>query len=141
MTCKYILYFILLFCVSNCNSQIVKSNTRLERIYDSYFKCDMKSDTIKYEPSNYKSYSELSIISTSIILIYKKYISTQDSQVCNFTVSCSTFGLNAIKSSGFFQGCLITGDRLLRCNSLAKQYYSIDANSKLAIDYPAKYYK
>jgi hypothetical protein len=57
------------------------------------------------------------------IKIYQKGISTQDLPSCVFTPSCSNFAYTAIQELGFMRGWLLAGDRLLRCNPFAKNYY------------------
>ncbi len=63
---------------------------------------------------NFEETSELKFLSARLIRIYQKFISTQDRPVCNFTPSCSRFGMGAIQKHGFFRGVLLTADRLLR---------------------------
>jgi len=74
--------------------------------------------------------SEVKLLGMSLIRLYQKFISTQDMPVCNFTPSCSHFGIKAISKYGFFRGILLTSDRLQRCHSAAirysPQYYSFD---------------
>ena len=65
-----------------------------------------------------KETSELKLFSTGLIRIYQKFISTQDRPVCNFTPSCSRFGMGVIQKYGFFRGVLLTADRLIRDNGL-----------------------
>jgi len=57
------------------------------------------------------------------IKIYQKGISTQDLPSCVFSPSCSNFAYTAIRELGFIRGWLLAGDRLLRCNPFAKNYY------------------
>lgn len=58
------------------------------------------------------------------IIIYQKIISPQQGGVCNFTPSCSQFGLQAIKKYGIVEGILMTSDRLQRCHyCVAGEYY------------------
>ncbi|NIA29052.1 MAG: membrane protein insertion efficiency factor YidD [Actinobacteria bacterium] len=59
------------------------------------------------------------------IRFYQLFISSQDIPVCNFTPSCSKFGMAAIKKYGVFYGGLMTFDRLQRCNGLGRKYYPI----------------
>lgn len=77
---------------------------------------------------------------TRLILFYQKYLSVRDMKVCNFQLSCSNFGKQAIINYGAFWGILMINDRLLRDNSFAVNYYSIDQQSRLLIDEPLKYH-
>jgi len=46
----------------------------------------------------------------------------------------------AFRKYGLFYGGLMTADRLLRCNGLARRHYPIDLRTGLAIDYPTEVY-
>jgi len=90
---------------------------------------------------SFRETSEIKIMGMGIIRLYQNIISSQDVPTCNFTLSCSHFGLKAVKQYGFFHGVLMTADRLQRCNGLTRRHYSFDSQSGLAIDYPLeKYY-
>ncbi|MBM2815428.1 MAG: hypothetical protein HW421_2190 [Ignavibacteria bacterium] len=78
--------------------------------------------------------NEISLLGLGLIKFYQLFISTQDEPVCNFTLSCSNFGLESIKNRGLFFGILLTADRLSRCNTLTQKYYKIDPETKNAID-------
>ena len=84
--------------------------------------------------SNSRETSEFKLISTKLIRIYQKFISSQDSEVCNFTPSCSQFGMSAIQNFGILQGILLIADRLCRCNGAAKFYYPRDLQTGLSFD-------
>ncbi|MFH1052557.1 MAG: membrane protein insertion efficiency factor YidD [bacterium] len=86
------------------------------------------------------AYNPLSFLGLGLIRFYQNFLSTQDEPVCNFTLSCSAFGVEAIKNRGFFYGILLTADRLTRCNSLTKYEYHIDRYSDRAIDNVPIYY-
>jgi hypothetical protein len=78
--------------------------------------------------------STMEIVLSSAFLIYKFLISSQDSQSCSFTPSCSVYAVETIKKQGFFIGILDTFDRLTRCNGLSPENYTIDFNQYLLID-------
>lgn len=63
---------------------------------------------------------------TGMIKFYQLFISTQDIPVCNFTPSCSQFGIEAIQRFGIIRGVLLTSDRLQRCNGMSISRYQID---------------
>ena len=69
-------------------------------------------------PFNPREPTPIRLFSTGLIRVYQKYISTQDLSVCNFSPSCSRFGMGAIQKYGFFRGVLLTADRLLRDNGI-----------------------
>lgn len=86
-------------------------------------------------PFNPRESTPIRLFSTGLIRIYQKYISTQDLPVCNFTPSCSRFGMGAIQRYGFFRGTLLTADRLLRDNGIMLHtHYPFDEASGKYID-------
>lgn len=87
-----------------------------------------------------KKRSEIELLSTGLIRVYQLFISSQDLPVCNFTQSCSRFGMEAIQRYGLFWGGLITADKIMRCNSLTRGHYKIDKETGLAIDHPVERY-
>lgn len=79
--------------------------------------------------------SEFKTAAILLIHLYQEFISSQDKPVCNFTISCSHFGVSAIKKYGVIHGIFMASDRLQRCNGLGRKYYPIDSKTGLAIDY------
>ncbi len=63
-----------------------------------------------------------------LLLVYKKFISSQDGPSCRFQPSCSVYAHRAIKNNGLFVGWLATSDRLLRCSIHSDEYYLTDEN-------------
>lgn len=84
--------------------------------------------------NNTRVISETKYIGMGLIRGYQLYISSQDKPSCIFTLSCSHFGMEAVKYRGFFMGSLLIADRLTRCNDLARHYYQTDPNTQKAID-------
>ncbi|MGQ9609272.1 MAG: membrane protein insertion efficiency factor YidD [bacterium] len=74
-----------------------------------------------------------------MIRFYQIFISTQDIPVCNFTPSCSQFGIESIQEFGIIRGILMTSDRLQRCNGMSTSRYQIDHVTGKLID-PVKLY-
>ena len=86
-------------------------------------------------PFNPRESTPIRLFSTGLIRIYQKYISTQDLPSCNFSPSCSRFGMGAIQEYGFFRGIVLTADRLLRDNGMALHtHYPFDEVSGKYID-------
>ncbi len=69
--------------------------------------------------------NELRLAFMGLIRIYQWFISTQDMPACNFTPSCSRFGMAALKQYGILHGILMTSDRLQRCHGRGRTYYTI----------------
>ena len=91
-----------------------------------------KQEAIPFNPRESKP---IRLFSTGLIRIYQKYISTQDQPACNFSPSCSRFGMGSIQKYGFFRGILLTADRLLRDNGMALHtHYHFDEASGKYID-------
>ncbi len=74
-----------------------------------------------------------------MIRFYQLFISTQDMPVCNFTPSCSHFGVESLRRFGVIRGILLTSDRLQRCNGCSTPYYQIDYKTGKYIDPVQKY--
>lgn len=86
-------------------------------------------------PFNPRESMPIRLFSTGLIRLYQKYISTQDQPACNFSPSCSRFGMGAIQKYGFLRGILLTADRLLRDNGIALHTnYPFDEASGKYID-------
>lgn len=79
--------------------------------------------------------NEPSLVFSGLYVFYKTFISSQDQGSCNFTPSCSSYGLHSIQKKGVFKGILNTFDRLSRCNGMNKKDYEIDIKTGLLIDY------
>lgn len=56
------------------------------------------------------------------IKLYQLILSEQQSDVCNFTPSCSHYAYRALKKEGVLMGSLMAIDRLQRCNPWAWNY-------------------
>ena len=93
---------------------------------------DQKQEAIPFNP---RESTPIRLFSTGLIRLYQKYISTQDRPSCNFTPSCSRFGMGSIQRYGFFRGTLLTADRLLRDNGMMLHtHYLFDEVSGKYID-------
>jgi len=84
--------------------------------------------------------SEMKMAFLGLIRLYQIIISSQDKSVCNFTLSCSRFGMAAIQKFGVFHGIPMASDRILRCQGFGRRYYPADAKTGLAIDLPLDVY-
>ncbi|MDE0482689.1 MAG: membrane protein insertion efficiency factor YidD [Candidatus Poribacteria bacterium] len=78
--------------------------------------------------------SELKFAATGLIRLYQKFISSQDGPSCNFTPTCSHFGMACIQEFGMLRGILLTADRLIRCNGLESTHYHKDPSTGKYID-------
>ena len=78
--------------------------------------------------------SELKLAATGLIRLYQKFISSQDGPACNFSPTCSHFGMACIQEYGMVRGIVLAADRLLRCNGSQPQYYRKDSVTGKYID-------
>lgn len=129
------IWIILILCVSAWGSASVQDEAadltfilRANPIQISH----QKQEAIPFNP---RESTPIRLFSTGLIRIYQKYISTQDLPACNFSPSCSRFGMGAIQKYGFFRGTLLTADRLLRDNGMMPHtHYPFDEASGKYID-------
>lgn len=87
--------------------------------------------TVRFNP---QETSELKLVATGLIRLYQKFISSQDGPTCNFSPSCSHFGMGCIQEYGFARGILLTADRLIRCNGSQSNHYQRDEVTGKYID-------
>ncbi len=60
-----------------------------------------------------------------LIYVYQHIVSPNQPDVCNFSPSCSHYGMQAIKKYGPIKGAIMIGDRLVRCNPNAWKFENI----------------
>ena len=72
-----------------------------------------------------------SITADFFLDLYRKYITNQDAQKCQFHIGCSKFSKIAFRKRNPLAALLITSDRLQRCNPFAKKYYPADERGYL----------
>ena len=72
---------------------------------------------------NFTETSEIKLFGMCLIRFYQLFISTQDMPVCNFTPSCSQFGMQSIRKYGFLRGLILASDRLQRCHGSSRRYF------------------
>lgn len=65
--------------------------------------------------------NEVTFIFSTVFVIYKEVLSSQDIDACVFTPSCSVYALESIKKKGIISGYFNAIDRLTRCNPIRKK--------------------
>jgi putative component of membrane protein insertase Oxa1/YidC/SpoIIIJ protein YidD len=70
---------------------------------------------------------------------YRTVLSSQDLPVCGFHPSCSRFSQRAIARCGFFEGALLSLDRMIRDHPLAVGRYPAEPGGRLLRDEPERY--
>ncbi len=99
---------------------------------------EKREEVIRFNP---QETSELKFAATGLIRLYQKFISSQDGPTCNFTPTCSRFGMACIQEYGILRGILLTADRLLRCNGSQSTLYHKDTRTSKYIDPISNYAK
>lgn len=84
---------------------------------------------------------EVVTAATGFIRLYQTFVSSQDGQVCSFSISCSRFARRAIERHGLVHGVAIASDRMQRCNGTGAAHYSRDSRTGLLIDLPLDRYR
>lgn len=74
------------------------------------------------------------LIFNGLFFFYKSFISSQDNSRCNFHPSCSVYAIHSINKKGAFIGALAAFDRLIRCNGINAEDYTIYGNTGLLYD-------
>ena len=90
-----------------------------------------RQEVVRFNP---QATSELKLAATGLIRLYQKFISSQDGPTCNFTPTCSRFGMACIQEYGVVRGILLTADRLLRCNGSQDRHYHKDEATGKYVD-------
>jgi len=125
-----IFYFLVLTCICCLLLALPLRSVVADEVADLSFILDVNpistpnsEEIIRFNPNEA---SELKFAATGMIRLYQKFVSSQDSPSCNFTPSCSRFGMGCIQEYGVFRGILLAADRLLRCNGTPSSHYHLD---------------
>jgi len=127
------IWLMLLMCLTQINSSTAQTAADFELVKTAFQPISKKKLATKYSDVKYNP-NELQTVFSGLFLAYKSFISSQDSNHCNFHPSCSEFGLRAIKKYGIIRGGICTFDRLTRCNGLDNKWYKPDLEKKAFID-------
>lgn len=121
---------IILFLVSSC--QLLSQNvTELDLLLKNKSHSNHHHNHWNVAQNNN---STMEITLSSLFLFYKYFISSQDSQSCSFSLSCSVYAVETIKKQGFVLGIFDTFDRLMRCNGMSPEKYPHDLSIYKLID-------
>ena len=61
---------------------------------------------------------------------YQNNLSVQFGHSCCFTPGCSRYSSESIQHYGLLRGILLTADRLVRCNGIKPDIYTIDSTGR-----------
>lgn len=122
---------IILICLLLSSSLLAQNKEEVNSVKGLF---DAPKTTNYKSMADLKSDNEVKLVFGTLFLFYKKFISSQDGSSCNFTPSCSVYGLQCIQKHGPLRGFLQTFDRLSRCNSLNRHQYEVERATNLLID-------
>lgn len=94
----------------------------------------VKDNSIEVNSFTFTQASEFKLAATGLIRLYQKFISSQDGPSCQFSPTCSRFGMACIQEYGMIRGILLAADRILRCNGIKSHFYEIDLKMNKYID-------
>lgn len=142
--------FIWVYIPLSLSAQIIKTDIQLlkENNQDTPYHNQIDNRQINNtKPIEYKKnnpvikYNPVNLTFTGAMLFYQHIVSPQLFKHCIYKISCSNFSKQAIQHFGLIKGIFLSTDRLMRCNSMAKDEipaYEFDKNG-LAVDEPDKY--
>ncbi|MEJ2722763.1 MAG: membrane protein insertion efficiency factor YidD, partial [bacterium] len=82
-------------------------------------------------PAATKNEDRNKTVASTPIGFYQKYISDLRYGHCQFEPSCSQYAEEAVEAHGWFMGAALATDRLIRCNTGAKQHYQRGDSGRL----------
>lgn len=83
---------------------------------------------------HFEGSSELYNFTQLLFVAYKKFISSQDMQMCTFYPSCSVYARECLEKKGLLKGGAAAFDRMSRCHPLAAKNYPLHEESGLLYD-------
>jgi len=104
-------------------------NTEIEVLKTELKNNNPKSEIIK------KDKNEIQITGQIVYSFYHNLISSQDGSVCNFYPTCSAYCRGALRKNGLIIGGMQSLDRVMRCNGLSPEKYSVDMKRRKLIDH------
>lgn len=93
---------------------------------------DVTADKHSFKDYTFEG-NELKFVASSLFLVYKEFISSQDVISCVFHPSCSEFAILAVQKQGVI-GAFNAFDRLTRCNGLSPEHYTMYKETNLFYD-------
>ncbi len=122
-------FFICHFLIGQTPSDFVKI-----RSYSQNLEAEKPNNSEIYKKQISNNKSELDYLFSSLFLIYKKFISSQDFNHCVFHPSCSVYGIESIKHNGLLFGSIRTFDRMTRCHGFNSNNYKKDYEKQRLLD-------
>lgn len=129
MNYKQILLLAILLSISQIgDAKLPKKKNLLRQLF---------KPTVEFNSDKYLKGSSNEFQATSALLFvgYKRFVSSQDMEICVFTPSCSVYAIESFRTDNLFKAYLKTFDRLTRCHPLtAKGEYPHYKNTVLLYD-------
>lgn len=105
----------------NCNAQFIKDIIRVDSLF-------MPAPKINYKVLAKGNKNEIESTLSTLFVVYKNFISSQDIDACVFQPSCSVYAIECIHhEKSKLIALMKISDRLMRCHPLvSKGIYKID---------------
>lgn len=136
---SFCLGFICFFAASLLSAQ---TSVDVEQIQQKIVKLHTSKDLNKTSVTSLRASQPSKKIFFLLLAFYQTIVSDQISAECEFEMSCSSFGVQAIKELNVFKAICLTSDRLTRCNGAAQletESHLINNSSSKVIDDPSMY--
>jgi putative component of membrane protein insertase Oxa1/YidC/SpoIIIJ protein YidD len=125
------------------NRQLLSEQYQLNKTGELKYNSLNNTNPLVYKSNNVLArYNPFSLSLKGAMLFYQKVVSPQLFKSCIYELSCSNYAKHAIHQFGLFKGVFLSADRLMRCNSIAKDEipaFRFNNNDK-AMDEPEKYH-
>lgn len=105
----------------NCKAQFIKDIIRVDSLF-------APAPKINYKVFAKGNKNEIESTFSTLFVVYKNFISSQDIDACVFQPSCSVYAIECIHhEKGKFIAFMKISDRLMRCHPMvSKGSYKID---------------
>jgi putative component of membrane protein insertase Oxa1/YidC/SpoIIIJ protein YidD len=128
-------YFFCLLIVLGCllyvplKAQLPADTGHINHLFDVSTESRAKYHMNRHNGNEFQAFMNLLFIG------YKRFVSVQDANRCQFYPSCSQYAWQAVQKKGILLGMLAGFDRLTRCNGMNDENYPVyDANMGLLYD-------
>ncbi len=96
--------------LSSLDVEIISTLDRTDHVFDP-----RKPKFLKVGNNAITRYNPISLVFSSSLFLYQKFLSPQLQSKCPYEISCSAFSKASIETFGLFKGVALSADRLTRC--------------------------
>jgi len=89
------------------------------------------TDLFDAEPKSLRAFTVKPGLGKSVLVFYKRFVSSQDGSRCQFTPTCSEYAVQAAQRNGLALGTLAAFDRLSRCHGFSRHRYAHSRDERL----------